>query len=401
MTATSSLNGLLKKVYTDKEIENIQNMEAKTYKMLKKSSKKPGGLGFEASVTVEGNQRGMGSQNELESLRTPAVQTPVKPLITPKVTTHTIKFSGLYKAITETNEEAFAEGITYQTDEGLADTFKELNQYIYRDGSGKIADANGAGSGSTTVTFDGGVPTHFRVGQYIDIITGGSKEADSVKITAVDIENKQLTIDTSSTWTDNAAIYREDTNDAAPSDGKEWAGLPLACDDTTLAASYQNVNRSTYSIYQGITVDASDANLSDDLLMRTCNRVKIESGKEPNMLCMNPMQERKYLNILTPAKEFRNGDTPDTNFDVVPTWSGKPIAIDTDCGFDDVYFMNKDVFKKFLVKDVHLDDTTGEIFRWDNGFDAYVILIKAYGNFGVEGDPKAIARLKNLAEPTY
>jgi hypothetical protein len=403
MVSTADIDGILKKVYSPEEVENIQNRETVLWKGLNNSSKKPTGLGFEMSVTVKGNQRGQGSQNELEALRIPGKQSPIKPLVTNKVFTHTIRTSGLAKEISTSNEDSFIDNITYQTEEGIADSAKELNAQLFRDGSGKVADVAGAVVAANVITFDGGVPTHFQVGTYIDVVLAGVAEADSVEITDVDPFAKTITLASNVTVSDNAGIYREDVWRDAPVDGKELAGLPLVTDDGSVSAIYQNVDRTAFPTYSGITIDAGAANLSDDLLQQAQARVQIVSGKKVTKLVMNPQQVRKYLDIVTPFKRFVKETTEKTEMDsgmeVMPTWNGLPIMVDTDCGYDEVYGLDCMYLKKFETRKLSLDDTTGEIFRWDNGFDAFVILIKEYGNLGAEGGPNCHFRLKNLAEP--
>ena len=72
---TSTASGILKRIYHDGEIENLQNMETETLKKIKKSPKKPSGAGFYFPVLLEGNQRGQRfraqeeNQHEMKKLR--------------------------------------------------------------------------------------------------------------------------------------------------------------------------------------------------------------------------------------------------------------------------------------------------------------------------------------------
>jgi len=398
----STIEGMLKEVYTGKEIQNIQNMTADTFPKLKKSDKKPTGTGFVFSANVKGNQRGQGSQNELEALRTPGNQTPLKSTVDPKIFTHIIQLSGLSMEVAKTNEDAFADNVTFQTESGLEDATKELNAQCYRDGSGKLAQVNGAVSGSATVTFDNGVPTHFRVGTFVDIINAGSvKQVDSIEIVGVDIGAKTITLASTQTCDDNSWIYREDVADSAPTEGKELAGFPLLTDDGTKLTVFQGISRSTYNQWDGISINALGANVSDDLLQRAAARVKVESGRQVKRLCMNPAgQFRKYLSVLTPAKEFSDGKKMDSGFEAVPTWNGLPIHLDTDCSFTEVYMYDPAFVERSDVYDLKLDDSTGNVVKWHSGYDAFVIYAKHYGNV-LTMHPKSLVRVYNLAEPIY
>ena len=310
---TTTIAGLLKRIYSTEAVENIQNIEAVTYTKLTKSPKKPSGEGFFFPVNVQGNQRGQGSQNELEALRTPASQTPLQGKITPKVFTHTIRYSGLSMELAKGNEDSFADNVTFQVDEGIKDSTKELNAQCFRTGSGVIAWCNGAGP-STSLIYDTGVPTHFRVGEYIDVITaGGVKEVDSAKIATNNISTQTLTITPSSTWSDNSYIYRENTGDNAPTDGKELAGFPLITDTTTYLTTYENISRSTYPQWAGIVIAAGSVNVSNDMLQRAVSEMRIQGGRKPKKIISNTSQMRKYLDILVPLKRFQDASKMEWN----------------------------------------------------------------------------------------
>lgn len=397
---STTINGLLKQVYDDQGVVNLQNMEADTFKRVGKSTKKPTGQGFYFSVNVQGNQRGQGAQNELESLRTPDHQTPVQGKIIPKIFTHTIRFSGLSMEIAQTDVEAFADNVTFQMDEGMKDSGKELNAMIFRDGTGVLGTVNGAVSGSATVPVTSQVMTHFRVGEYLDFFNGSTKEVASLQVSAVDIGNAQLNMASPTTLTSADKIYREFTNDNAPTDGKEPAGLKLAVDDGSLATTYQAISTSTYPIWKGIIIDAGSANLSDDLLQRLEARKKIFGGRSSTKMISNTSQFRKYLSIITPLKRFPDKETMDSGYEEVPTWNGKEWIVDVDCDFDRVYGFNDDAFKKYEVRELHFDENGGGMIKWDPGFDGFVSFAKAYLNFGSQ-DRRGLAALKNLATPTF
>ncbi len=400
-TDTTAINGLVKQIYDDRTVENLQNMDAPTLKRIKKSPKSPSGDGFYTPVNVQGNQRGQGSQNELEALRTPDTQTPLKFRILPKVFTHIIRLSGLSMDIAKGNEDSFADNATFQMDEGLRDGGKERNAQCFGSGNGRIAQINETLSADATVTVDNGVLTHFRVGMYIDAINGSSvKQIDSVKVTAVDIANSTITLASAQNADDDSWIYRENTADNAPTDGKELAGLPLMADDGTLNTTYQNLSRSTYNQLDGITIDASSANLSNDLLQRAISRAKIIGGRKPKRIISNTSQMRKYLDIVTPLKRFDAKDKFDSGYEEVPVWNGMEWVEDTDCGFADLYMFDPEYVERYSVREFGWDENGGDVFKWDPGFDAYIAYAKAYDNLGCRV-PNAVVRIKNLATPTF
>ena len=397
---SSTIDGLLKKVYTPKEIENLQNMETATLSKIKKSPKKPAGQGFVFPVNLKKKKKGQGSQNELEALRTSGSQTPVQGTILPKVFTHTIRYSGLSLAIAKGNEESFADNATFQVEEGFKDSSKELNAQLFRDGSGLLALVNGAVSASATVTFDNGVPTHFREGMELDFFNGATKEVSAAEVSSINISSSQIVLSSAVTLTDNDEIYRAGVNDNAPTDGKEWAGLPLVTDDGSLLTTYEGISRSTYPKWDGISIAQSGANISNDKLQQAISRVKVTSGKKPKKIISNTSQFRKYLDVVTPMKTFNDSNKMDSGYVAVPTWNGMEWIEDTDCAFDTIYMIDPDYFELFEVTPLQLSEEDGKVFKWDNGYDAYVSYIKSYANSG-STCPNAHVAITGLATPTF
>ena len=71
---SSTIGGLLKQVYDSRDIEDLENKVAKTFKTFGKAPGKPTGQGWFTAVNVQGNQAGQKSQNELEALADPGNQ---------------------------------------------------------------------------------------------------------------------------------------------------------------------------------------------------------------------------------------------------------------------------------------------------------------------------------------
>ncbi len=404
---TTTITNLVKRVYTKDVLENLQNQAADTWPKLKKSSKKPNGEGLFGGNISAGNQRGQGSQNELEALRTPGHQVTNQYKIVPKVFTHLIRLSGLSMDVAKGNEDSFADNQTLQMDEGLKDATKEINAQMFRDGSGKIAQVNGAISPSTSLVYDHGCPTHFKVGMFIDVLNSGTKEIDSVEITDNDIPTQTLTI-ASSTCTDDMWIYREDTADNAPTDGKEIAGFPRITDDGSDVATYEGIIRTGagyISAWKGLEYAAGGANISDDMLQQACARGKVYAGAKYNNITSNTSQVRKYIALTLPSVKFEPGKKRDSGagkgVEADGVWQGKTWTIDTDCPFDEVILWNDEYVERYDVRDLSFDDSDGKILKWDQGYDAFVMYAKHYGNVGTIHPRKAAFRITGLATPTF
>lgn len=395
--------GLLKNRYNDNNIEKQFNTEATLFKRLKKSPKSPSGRGLFLNAHLQGNEQGQGSQNELEGLRNSNTQKTEQPRVLPTVFTHLIRLSGLNMAAAKGGDESFADTLTFQMENGMEDSYKELNAQVYRSGSGLLAKANGAVAAAAVVTVDNGVITHFRRGMLIDFYTEGTttREEAAVEVLDADPGTNIVTLGRDITVTDNADIYRADVHENAPAEGKELLGLPIVTDDGTLSVTYLNLSRATFPAWDGITIDAAGVNISNDLLQRSISRSKIANGSRvASAIVSNTSQMRKYLDILTPLKRFKAMEKMDSGHEEVPTWNGKEWIEDTDCGFDDVYGLNFENLKRYEIRGLHWAEDDGRLLKWDNGFDAYVAYLKYYGNIASDR-PNTNFRLAKLNEPLF
>lgn len=401
---SATIGGILKRVYSPEAIADQQNRQYITWSKINKAPGRPTGLGFFGSVLLGGNQEGLGSQNELESLRTSGQQRPEQYIIRPKILTDTIQFSGLSLEIAKGNEEAFANNLTFQTDESLRDAFKELNGQVFRDGSGLLSLTASPGVATNTVVVDNA--QWFKQFEKIDIFdaaTNTIKQVNGAQITDINLVTNTLTID-GGPWTfdDNGFTYRQFVHDGAPADGKELAGLALAVDDGTVSATYEGIARTgagSFTNWRGIVVDAGAVNLTNDLLQRTIMRMKVAGAPEPDMLVTHPQQTRKYLDIVVPLKRFDKTGNLDSGYTNLE-WNGRPWMEDTDCPYGVVYFMNREYFRKYEVYSLKLDDANGQTLKWNPGFDGFIAYLKYYGNLGSQR-PNALARLENLVVPTF
>lgn len=398
-----TISGILKRVYSPEAIEDQQNRQYLTWSKIQTAPGKPTGLGFFGSVLLAGNQEGLGSQNELENLRTSGQQRPEQYVIKPKVLTDTVQFSGLSLEIAKGNESAFANNLTFQTDEALKDAFKELNGQLFRDGSGLLSNVDGVLVASTTMVVDN--PQYFKQFMKIDVFdaaTNTIKQVNGAQILDINLVTGTLTLDIPVTCDDNAFIYRQSVHDGAPVDGKELAGLQLAVDDGTVAAVYEGIPRTgagSYPNWRGIIVNAGNVNLTNDLLQRTIMRMKVAGSAEPDLIIAHPQQTRKYLDVVTPLKRFDKTQTLDSGYTSLE-WNGKAWMEDTDCPADAIYLLNKSYFRKYEVHGLKLDDQSGSTLKWNPGFDSFIAYLKYYGNLGSQR-PTNLARLENLVVPTF
>ena len=396
----NEINRLGKNVYSKERIENLQNQEAATFSKLKKSSTPLQGNGYYGSALSQGNQAGQGSYNEFEALRTPDRQQVEQWLVRPKEFAHTILISGLSIEMLKNGPAAFADGFTFQMDKGLEDSAKELNQQVFRPGTGVKALVNGAVIADTAIIYDNGIPTHFAPGELIDVYTaGGVLEAQNAEIVANDLATQTLTVAANVTLSDNSEIFRAGIRLNRPADGKEMAGLPRMVDDGTNFGAYQGIVRvggGAVDAWRGLTLNAGGANLSDDMLQRAMFRVKTYSNQSVDTIISNSQQMRRYMAITLPSVQFTEGAKRDTAPAKDREWNGIKWIFDTDAPFDGVYMYSSKCFMRFETKGLGFDNIDGSIIKHFPGFDAFIAYAKYYGNLG-SNNPRAGILIDNLS----
>lgn len=395
---------LVKRIYGD-DTTPLENQMCPLFSRLK-SGNKPAGDGYYFGVEVGQNQEGIKSQNEHEALATPDDLDVVQGRIQPKKMTATCQMTGLAKYAMPGMEASFGNGVTKYMDRTFKEGLVRLEQMIFRNGQGLLARTAASVSGSTTVTFDTGIKTHLRHRMALDIWDSalGAKQAAGVKITAISTSADSFTIDTSSTVDDNAYIFLKSHYDNYTAPGKEWAGLPLATDDGTDSATYEGITRSGsgfVDLFKGLEIDAASANLSDDLLQRALEQFIIYgNGTECNMVIFSPAQKRKYLSLSLPQLRYKDGEARDTSAPKQAVWDGKDLMINRFCGRDELYLLNDESFKKYVLSSLKwADEFGGSVIKWNNGYDSGIAYARALGNFGSE-NPRGIIRIHSLAAPT-
>lgn len=402
----NSINALLKRVYTEKQIIDQQNRVHNTFNKVPEAKDKPTGQNFFFPILLAGAQEGLGSQNELEQLRKSGVQRNRQAVIGPKIITNTQRYAGLAIAMATSDTDSFAKTVTYQIDEGTTDALKEANGQLFRDGSGLLCRTTAAAvAGATVITVDN--PQYLKQFEELDgfdAATNLTKQMDGKQIDSINLFTKQVTLKTplAANLDNGAFLYRKSVHDAPPADGKEMAGFERVIDDGSVAATFEGIARvgaDSFDAWKGILVNAGGVNLTNDLLQKTHMRMKVAGAPEPSMKVAHPQQTRKYLDIVTPLKRFDKTNDLDSGYKMLEH-NGIAWMEDTDAKQDSVYYINFDHFKKYVVRRISPDDTDGNIIKWDPNFDGFVSYIKGYMNFG-SNRPNALARLYNLNVPSF
>lgn len=404
----ADIDYLLQFAYSNEGVKDLINRSTKTYSALGTSSREPEGLGFKFAVNTAGNQANLGAINYNQTLPDGGGQEGTNGLILPKEDVQVVNLTNYQIQAGKSQTAAFATTVTENMDKGIMDHAKELNQQTFRSGTGVIAKVNGAVVASASVIVDTGIITHFRPGMKLAFYNGATLESTGRVVSSVNFNTLTVTLDAAVTLTDNDNIYRVvgavDTKTAAPTDGKELAGLPMVTDDGSLATSYEAINRTTFSQFKGISLNKAGANLSDDMLESLRSNILEQSGVEvtggSHKIVTSPRQFRKYMQITIPQLRFDvDGKLDSAGGRATKTWMDLEWIEDTDCGFDQIYMLDMDDVKKYVLYDIKYEDKFGGgVMKW-NGKDAMVAYSVSMVNIGAEM-PNRSAGLTNLAYPS-
>lgn len=401
MTVSSQFNDAFKENYNDGSqiMEEQQNLNAPFWKTIKVSSLKPSERGIYNPIVVEGNENG-GAINESESFQEPGAIVPVGTQIKDKLVVWPFQVSGKLIRQSETNKQAFAQGLDAQQKDNLSRMNMDLERQAWGTGTGQITLANGLGSGATALIVDD--VTGFRQGMYIDGFAslGGAKEIDGIKISAVNITTNTLTLATASTWSDNAIICKKGVCNGVTSlaNAKEITGWRAICDTTTYSTTFENVVTSTYTDFRGNVIDASSAPVSQDFLQRAQDQTVIKSGMKPNKLVSNHGQARNFKNTEIQKTRYEAGEVKAGAVKMM--WNDMEWVVYHTYPRGEVGLMNTEYIEKFQCRDVHLSDLPGYSLYQIVGKDAIGGYYAYEGNLGT-WKRNAHTRIINLSEPTY
>lgn len=402
-TSLTTIAGILKRRYDDMLVTQ-QNLKHRAMDSIAKSlsKKSPGGAGFYGAMKDYGNES-VGAINEEEQFRSIDSEHASQWVVTPKVLTGPIQFSGLSTEAAKGDDDSFVDAVLDALDSARERLLKDENRQFFGYGTG-VMGAPGGAVASAAVSFSVSGVQYFRANQVIDILTsvGGSAIVSSARIAEVDRPNSRLIFAApiAGTLATTNVIVKENILDSAAADGKEMMGLRGIVDDATDLTTFQgiSVNSTLNLIWRARRIDASSANLSSDLLQRLIDDVAVNCGEEPDTLIAHRTQRRKYLDIVVPQKRYADGKM-DSGFSEL-TFNGKEMILDEDCQTDTVYAIRKKLIHKFELKALAMGSHDGsDVFTRLANYDVFQAYWRHYCNFGTS-QRNAHGKLIGLAVPT-
>lgn len=192
-----------------------------------------------------------------------------------------------------------------------------------------------------------------------------------------------------------------------PTDGRYISGLARITDNSL---SLGNLSASTYAQWQCINQNASNGNLTQQLLQLQLDTMFVVSDMFPNKMVLNTVQKRTYLNQFLNQRQFtsNNFDTGASSLTFDPVMMGenekrkKPRSLeileDPDCDADTVYFWSDEclMIGSDLYDEPTIADEDGNEFRKRIGYDSDQGFIRYWANT-VSPQRNGIGKISGLA----
>lgn len=403
MTAdnSTSYNAGLKRVYGEGSdlFKEQQNLMCASWKKFKLSPLKLSMQGTYGVVSMTGNETG-GPINETQAFQDPGNYNPQNPVVLPKTNAVPYAITGNLIELSKSNTQAFAAAQDTIMQDSMKRLLSDVNFQGLNKGTGQLSLANGAGSGATSLIVDNALP--FRRGMRLDIWTAiaGTKEVSGATVTAVNYSTKTLTISPASTWSDNSIIVQYTVLDGVTSlaNAKAITGLQAICDTTTYSTTFEGLSVTTNPEWVGNVVDASNVNVSQDLLQQTYNRTRAIGGGNPNFLISNYGQPRTFLN--TELQKTRYEPNKVEGGATVLKWMEMEWLIDKDYDIGEVGMYDLNNVEKLQTREMFLADYSGNTAYQIVGYDQIGGYYKYVANLAT-WKRNAHSRLINLVEPTF
>lgn len=395
---TVTLGDALVRVYDKREVTQLQNLEVPLLDMIPDAADyELGGKGFYFGITPSGDE-GYGFIDSDAPLPAAQNEQTLQAVVSPVVFVGAVRVGGLARAISTRNTHAFANQLQYHLDMKMRRMTVYWEGALFRDGTGKLAEANGSPVGNTVALKNGNV-MWFRRNMVLDARRSSSVTVKpGVVVTDVDFQNNAITLLDASGLIDGDQLYLAGTQPAsgAPVE-REFQGLERLCSPT---GTYLTQPRASIPEWEGNTVDAAGNDVTEDLLLQAENRVLIVGGVSMSevrgqVMIWHPNQRRKYFRLVLPQKQYAGLDL-DAGYRTL-RWNDSPIYETHNCPETRIWRSSMDRFHKFVTPEgeLQIDTTFGPPIKWAQGFDAGIAYFRFYGNYAGR-KPNAFCLLDNL-----
>lgn len=384
MRTLTLCSNLLKTVYEDLWSDALNYgtpLRAKLMQMRKPASAQTVTFPVKYALVQSGGARG-----DNEDLPTPGSSKEYPSSYSMKYNYWTVGWTGPAVAATENKSAAFANAFTQEMADAQKAFMTDLNRQLFGNGQCQLCLANGAHSGTLTLTVDNGISgdttdgTTRRLypGMLIDAWTSTTKEIDGAEISTIDSAT-QATMLSNVTCTDNAIIVRKGNRLA--STYHELTGLAGLIGTS---GTVQSIDSSTYTWWQSPGTQTTLGALDHQDMINCCQKVsqKRSDGDMPDLIVTTDGVINSYRETLEDSVRLDPLNIVG-GYQAIGFYCGGreiPMITDLDCTWGDMWFLSTDQLEVRELLAMKWDDRWGTEFYPTQRRDSWEARMVYYSN---------------------
>lgn len=357
-----------------------------------------------------GRSTSTGARGELTALPSADRQRYLQPEDTLAYLYHTVKVSGQAKHLTRNDTGAFARALESELKGAERDLKNDLARQMFNQAKtinsslavGALATVAESPSGALSIDDDGStlpssIMRHFFVGEKVDFVdpTTGAINASDREITAIDTDNKTITVDSNASIQDNDYIFRQ--GNYASGDA-EINGLRYLINDSQ---TYAGIDPTSQAAWKSITHGSSSTGISEVVLDEAAEKVMTDgNGDEPNLWVAEHAQRRKLAQLLQAQKRYDGRQTT-----LTAGWKGLSLevgtlVVDRYCPTTQVFGLTTSELAWFVGLDWTWDEDDGKVlYKALDNSDAVEARFKGYVNLNATNRNSHVK--VTLSEPSF
>lgn len=353
-------------------------------------------------VRVRRNQ-GIGATSDGGTLPGIGRQTTVQALIAAKYNYLRFGVTGPMIKASASDIGSFVRSAEYELTMGYKDLQSDCNRQFGWDGTSDLATVSAAALSSQTLSITGRESVEpalkfLDVGLVIDIVTtAGAYKAQGVSISAVSgtatALSATLTLDQAVTCSATDIIIR------SGSLNNEIQGLLTQLDGGTTTVF--NVDRSTYTSFQGNSTALANAQLTLDKMQQAYNEGLRRGGAKYSAIYCDFDSLRMYQKLLTADKRYSNTTSGDGGFAAKDKFyldfNGVAVVPDKDCP-QRIFFLPMDALKSYVLAEMEFADETGSMYIAQTSADSLEVRVRFFTNLFNE-QPSASSVMSGYVSP--
>lgn len=267
---------------------------------------------------------------------------------------------------------SYQSAIEFESRIASEDLPKLVNERLFGDGTGRLAQVNGAPA-ANVITLDNAtlinnynaadMARYIHEGMPLDSIssTTGAVTQSAMVVTSVVRTGAAatVTVNASGGCADNDYLVLGSFNGSGNEYNAVTAGLAQV---VSASGTFQNVSRTQYPRWQSNVIAATGGVLSLSLMQQAVDATQFVGGGQVQLIVTSPENRRKYLSMLVADKRYTNTLKLDGGFSALE-YDEIPVVADPDCNTGYMYFLDLSTLAIYEYGNMGLFNMDGLTFR--------------------------------------